>query len=43
MRQHPVRCPEFLPGLTWLNAKRPISVAQDLRGRVTILDFWTYC
>ena len=38
-----VRCPEFLPGFTWINTRRPLSVAGDLRGRVAVLDFWTYC
>ncbi len=38
-----VRCPEFLPGFTWINTLRPLSVAKDLRGRVAVLDFWTYC
>jgi len=38
-----VRCPEFLPGFTWINTRRPLSVASDLRGRVAVLDFWTYC
>ncbi len=43
MKQQSVRCPEFLPGFTWLNVIRPLSVGEDLRGRVTVLDFWTYC
>ena len=38
-----VRCPEFPPGLTWLNSPRPLTVAGDLRGRVAVFDFWTYC
>jgi thiol-disulfide isomerase/thioredoxin len=38
-----VHCPEFLPGFTWLNTRRPLTVSGDLRGRVTVLDFWTYC
>jgi thiol-disulfide isomerase/thioredoxin len=38
-----VHCPEFLPGFTWINTRRPLTVAGDLRGRVAILDFWTYC
>jgi len=38
-----VRAPEFLPGFTWLNVERPLSLAQDLRGHVVLLDFWTYC
>ncbi len=43
MPQPRVRCPEFLPGFTWINARRPLTVAGDLRGRVAVLDFWTYC
>ena len=38
-----VHCPEFPPGFTWLNTRRPLTVAGDLRGRVAVLDFWTYC
>jgi thiol-disulfide isomerase/thioredoxin len=38
-----VRCPEFPPGCTWINSRRPLRVAEDLRGRVAVLDFWTYC
>lgn len=33
MAAQKVRCPEFLPGFTWLNARRPLTVAQDMRGR----------
>jgi thiol-disulfide isomerase/thioredoxin len=28
-------------GLEWLNVERPLT-AEDLRGKVVILDFWTY-
>ena len=38
-----VRCPEFPKDVTWLNTRRPLSVAEDLRGRIGVLDFWTYC
>ncbi len=38
----PVRAPDFPPGLAWLNVRRPLGLA-DLRGRLVILDFWTYC
>lgn len=38
-----VRAPDFdLPGLTWFNTEYPLSL-DDLRGRLVILDFWTYC
>jgi thiol-disulfide isomerase/thioredoxin len=32
---------EFPSGLTWFNVERPLSLAQDLRGKVVLLDFWT--
>ncbi|HZE89460.1 MAG TPA: thioredoxin-like domain-containing protein, partial [Verrucomicrobiae bacterium] len=40
--QH-VRCPDFPPEFTWINTRCPLRVKEDLRGRVVILDFWTYC
>ena len=36
-----VRAPEFPAGLQWSNS-RPLTMA-DLRGKLVILDFWTYC
>ena len=33
--------PEFPAGLDWLNTDRPLAFAQ-LRGKIVILDFWTY-
>lgn len=33
--------PDFPEGLDWLNVPRPLTIA-DLRGRITILDFFTY-
>jgi hypothetical protein len=36
-----VRAPEFPEGMEWFNTE-PLTMAQ-LRGKVVILDFWTYC
>ncbi len=37
-----VNAPEFPPGLEWVNTRRPLTLA-ELRGRIVLLDFWTYC
>lgn len=34
--------PEFPDGLEWVNTARPLTM-QELRGKIVILDFWTYC
>jgi thiol-disulfide isomerase/thioredoxin len=36
-----VRAPELSGGRGWLNTDRPLSLA-GLRGKVVLLDFWTY-
>ncbi len=33
---------EFPEGLEWINTARPLTL-KDLRGKVVVLDFWTYC
>lgn len=37
-----MNAPDFPSGVDWLNTDRPLS-PQDLRGKMVILDFWTYC
>ena len=37
-----VNAPEFPQGLEWVNTDRPLTM-QELRGKIVILDFWTYC
>jgi len=34
--------PELEGGVEWLNTGGPISM-QDLRGKIVLLDFWTFC
>jgi thiol-disulfide isomerase/thioredoxin len=37
-----VAAPEFPAGLQWLNTARPLRLG-ELRGKVVLLDFWTFC
>jgi hypothetical protein len=37
-----VNAPEFPSGLEWVNTDRPLTLSH-LRGKVVLLDFWTYC
>ncbi|MCE9625100.1 MAG: redoxin domain-containing protein [Deltaproteobacteria bacterium] len=37
-----IHAPEFREGLTWFNTENPLSM-KALRGRLVLLDFWTYC
>jgi len=37
-----VNAPDFPSGLEWLNTERPLSL-RELRGKIVLLDFWTYC
>lgn len=36
-----IRAPEFPEGSEWVNTDRPLGL-KDLRGKVVLLDFWTY-
>ncbi|MBC1238185.1 thioredoxin-like domain-containing protein [Nostoc sp. 2RC] len=37
-----VRAPELPQNYSWLNTDKPLSLKQ-FKGRIIILDFWTYC
>jgi thiol-disulfide isomerase/thioredoxin len=37
-----VNAPDFPTSLEWLNTEKPLSL-RDLRGKIVLLDFWTYC
>jgi hypothetical protein len=36
-----IHAPDLPTDVAWLNVERPLTAA-DLRGRVLVLDFWTY-
>ncbi len=37
-----VHAPDFPADMEWLNTDRPFSL-QDFRGKIVLLDFWTFC
>ena len=34
--------PEFPTRLEWVNTNRALTM-RELRGKIVLLDFWTYC
>ncbi|KAF2368248.1 Thioredoxin-like fold [Trinorchestia longiramus] len=41
--KHRVPMVDFEPGCDWHNVSRSLHLYEDLRGRVSVLDFFTYC
>jgi hypothetical protein len=40
---HPVvRAPDFPTGLDWINTEGHALSLDDVRGKILLLDFWTY-
>ncbi len=37
-----ITAPDFPPSLEWVNTPRPLSL-RELRGKIVLLEFWTFC
>lgn len=37
-----VNAPAFPAGLDWLNVEQGLTMA-ELRGKIVLLEFWTFC
>ena len=42
IQEESVKAPELEGGVGWLNTDKPVTLA-SLKGKVVLLDFWTYC
>jgi DNA-binding beta-propeller fold protein YncE len=38
----PIHAPELSGAVEWLNVPHPLTLKKDLRGKIVLLDFWTY-
>ena len=38
-----IHSPELDGGLGWFNVARPLTLRNELKGKIVLLDFWTYC
>lgn len=36
------KAPDIIPGGVWLNTDAPLSLSTNLKGKVVLVDFWTY-
>nr|XP_053634639.1 NHL repeat-containing protein 2-like [Cherax quadricarinatus] len=41
--QNKITMTDFEAGLEWFNVSHPLTLAGDLKGRIVVLDFFTYC
>lgn len=37
-----IHAPDFPKDLEWINTDHPLTI-EGLRGKVVLLEFWTYC
>jgi len=42
-QEKPGKAPELEGGFGWINTAGPIKIHKDLKGKIVILDFWTFC
>ena len=42
MTSNPIHAPELAGAVEWLNVPHPLTLKKDLRGKIVLLDFWTY-
>lgn len=42
MRQPAVRAPDFPADLDWIHTGGRVLTLDDFRGKILLLDFWTY-
>ncbi len=40
--QAKINAPEFPSQLEWVNTPRPLRL-KELRGKIVLLEFWTFC
>ena len=41
-QEEAVKAPELEGGVGWINTDKPVTMA-SLKGKIVLLDFWTYC